>query len=519
MVLSHAIHQQLYGGDPTAVGKDMRIDGEPHRIVGVAGTDFLFVNPEVRLWTPVAFTEEDRADDRRHSNNWEMVARLAPGAGVEQARQQIDALNAANSDRFPNFKQLLIDAGFHTQVHPFLDDMVRDVRSTLYLLWGGVAFVLLIACVNLANLILVRSTARMKELCTRFALGAGRRRVSRQLLTESVLLCTLGGVLGLAMGQAGLYALRGLGMDELPRGSEIAMSPQAAGLTVLISLVLGMVLGLIPILRIARLDLNSVLREETRGGTGGKGTRLVGRALVTAQVAFAFILLIGAGLLLTSFRQILAADPGYDVDGVLTASVSLPSARYAEVEDLRTFTDRALERIRTLPGVTFAGAGDTLPLSGSMSDSVIFPEGYQTRPGESVVSPSRISIGPGYLEALGIDVLSGRAFDHRDDAEAPRDRSGGRAIGRPLLGRTRSGGQTHVLSPKPRGSDQPRTRPPMADRGGRGPHGEIPRLGIRRQSLRQLLSAHLPKPHPRTVLRRPLTGGRHHAHSRDPLSV
>lgn len=419
VLLSDALHQQLYGGDVSAIGRDLRIDGEPHEIVGVMGADFLFENPEVRLWVPAAFDEEDKSDDRRHSNNWNLIARLADGATLDQAQQQIDAINAANLERFPNFRQLLIDAGFHTEVHPYLDDMVRDVRSTLHLLWGGVAFVLLIALVNLANLILVRSTARTKELSTRFALGAARSRVARQLLTESLLLGVLGGALGLALGRAGLWAIRNLGMDELPRGTEISMDATAVVLTLGISLVVGLVLGVIPVLRAFRLNLEAVLRDESRGGTGGKGTRLLGRALVTAQVAFAFVLLIGAGLLLASFRQVLSADPGYDTENVLTASLSLPASRYGEEEDRIAFTRRAAERFRALPGVLEAGATDTLPLAGSYSDSVIFPEGYVAEPGESVVSPSRLAIGPGYLEAMGIELLAGRSFDVRDQADSP----------------------------------------------------------------------------------------------------
>ena len=420
VVLGHALHQQLFAGDPSVVGKDLRIDGESHRVVGVMDADFLFVNPEVRLWMPAAFTEEQKADESRHSNSWSMIARLAPGASFAQAQEQIDAINAANLERFPNFRQLLVDAGFHTQVHPFLDDMVRDVRATLYLLWAGVAFVLLIACVNLANLILVRSTTRLKELSTRVALGAGRRRVARQLLTESILLSVIGGILGLGVGQAGLMALRSLGMDTLPRGAEISMDSTALLVTLVLSLVLGVVFGTIPVFRVMRLDLNSVLREEGRGGTGGKGARLLGRALVTAQVAFAFVLLIGAGLLLASFRQVLSGDPGFDVAGVTTAGISLPSSRYTEADDLRTFTDRATAALRALPGVEAVDATDTIPLGGNNNDSVIFPEGYEHQPGQSVVSPGRVVCGPDYFRAMGIDLIRGRSFDLRDGPDAAR---------------------------------------------------------------------------------------------------
>lgn len=418
VILSHIVHQELFAGASDVVGQDLQIDGESHQIIGVMAADFRFGNPDLRLFLPVAFSAEDRSDDRRHSNNWNQIARLAPGASLEQAKTQIDALNAANLERFPQFTQLLIDAGFHTQAYIYLEDMVRDVRPTLYLLWGGVAFVLLIACVNLANLILVRSNTRLKELSTRFALGAGRRQVAAQLMIESLMLALVGGLAGLGFGRLGLEGLSLLGLDDLPRGTEIGMDGSAVAVTLAASVVIGLVLGAIPLARIFGLNLNAVLREETRGGTGGKGTRLVGRLLVTGQVALAFVLLIGAGLMLTSFRTILAADPGFDTDTVLTASVSLPTSRYEDDDAVRAFTRRATERIRSLPGVTQAGAGDTVPLGGSFSDSVIFPEGYVARPGESVVSPSRINIGPGYLEAMGVELLAGRRFDGRDESES-----------------------------------------------------------------------------------------------------
>ena len=192
-ILTYASWQQWFGGQDSAVGRDVRINGEPFAIVGVLPQSFRFLDPEVKLWIPVAFSAEEKSDDNRHSNNWSYVARLKPGATVEQARQQIDALNARNLDRFPNLKQILINAGFHTVVVPLQDYLVRDIRSTLYLLWGGVVFVLLVGGVNVTNLMLVRSSARMKELATRHALGAGLGRIAGQLLTETVLLALGGG--------------------------------------------------------------------------------------------------------------------------------------------------------------------------------------------------------------------------------------------------------------------------------------------------------------------------------------
>lgn len=420
VLLTDAFYQQVFAGAPDVVGRDMRIDGEPFEIVGVLAPDFLFTDPEVRLYTPMAFTPRMRSDDARHSNNWEMIGRLAPGATLAHAQTQLDALNAANLERFPDLRQLLLDAGFHTETRPFLSDLVRDVRSSLQLLWGGVGLVLLIACVNLINLTLVRSTSRAKELSTRLALGAGLGRVARQLLTESLLLAGLGGAAGLVIGGVTLRFLGSLGVDHLPRGTEIALDASTVILTLAVALVIGLVLGSIPILRVLRLDIESSLRGETRGGTESRSHRFVGRILVASQVAFAFVLLIGAGLLLASFREVLSIDPGFQPRGVWTARIALPAARYAELSDRSDFTRRVLERLRALPGVEAAGVGDSLPLGGDYSDNLIFPEGYRAQPGESVISPSQLAIGPGYLEAMGMEVVAGRAFDERDTAQSPR---------------------------------------------------------------------------------------------------
>ncbi|GAH12778.1 unnamed protein product, partial [marine sediment metagenome] len=256
------------------------------------------------------FTSEQKSDDSRHSNSWQYIGRLKEGATLEQVQSQVDALNAANLELFPAFKEILVNAGFHTQVHPLKEVVVRDVRGTLVLLWVGVLFVLLIGCVNITNLMLVRASVRMKELAMRFALGAGRRRVVRQLLTESILLSFLGGLLGLAIGYAGLGLLRSIGLNELPRGSEIEMSGMVIGIILAVTFLLGVLMGGIPVGHVVRANINNVLREEGRAGTSGRGARWIRNGLVVAQIAVAFVLLIGAGLLLASFRHVLTIDPG-----------------------------------------------------------------------------------------------------------------------------------------------------------------------------------------------------------------
>ena len=417
-VLSYALWQSQFGGDASVIGRDVRIDSQPYTVVGVMPQSFRFLTDDVMLWRPLAFTPERK--QQRHSNNWHNIARLKAGATVAQAQSQINALNTANLDRFPQYKQLLINARFYTAVVPLQDDLVRDVRTTLYLMWGGALFVLLIGCVNVANLVLVRSRARLKELATRLALGAGRARIASQLITESVLLTIGSAAVGLAVGYAALRLLGTLSIRDLPRGGEIAIDGVVVAFTLAVAAAIGLLLGLIPVAAVLPANITSVLREEGRSGTSGRGARSLRRVLVVAQVAFAFVLLVGAGLLLASFRQLLAVDPGFDPKSVLTATVSLPQSRYKDGVALNAFADEALRRLRALPGVTAVGATDTIPFGSNHSDSVILAEGYQMKPGESVISPNQIDVSPGYFESMGAKLARGRYVDDRDGPKAPR---------------------------------------------------------------------------------------------------
>ncbi|HUE84509.1 MAG TPA: ABC transporter permease [Vicinamibacterales bacterium] len=420
VVLGYGTWQRLFAGSDDAVGRDLRINGELHTVVGVLPDGFHFIDPEVQLWTPAAFSAEERSDERRHSNSWQQIARLEPGATLEQAQAQIDAINAANLDRFPQLKQVLVNAGFHTQVKGFHADLVESSRGTLYLLWGGVLAVLVIGCVNVANLVSVRASGRVRELATRHALGASMQRLSRQILTESVLVSVIGGALGLALGWLALSLAAPLALDQLPRGESIAIDGVSLAFVLGLVLLVGVVVGLFPMAALRRADLGQIVREEGRSGTASRRTRLVRRALVTSQVAFALVLLVGAGLLLASFQRVLAVSPGFVPDQVLAGSVSFPASRYADDAAIRMAATRVLDRVRTVPGVLAAGATTTMPMSGQHNDSVIFAEGYQPAPGESLISPNQVWVTPGYFEAMQTAVRAGRPFDQRDVEGAPR---------------------------------------------------------------------------------------------------
>ena len=417
VILSHGLWKQLYAGDPSAIGRDLRISGQPFKIVGVMPANFDFIDPEVRLWMPIAFTAEEKT--QHHSNNWTYIGRLKPGATLEQAQAQVDVLNSENLERFPEFKEILINAGFHTVVKPLQDILTEGVKKTLYLLWGGAILVLLIGGLNIANLALTRLSLRRKEMATRIALGAGRIQLMRQLILENVGLALFGGLGGIVLGAGLLRTLSLVGLEHMPRAGEVRMDGTVILVSLALSVAAGLFVGLFPLVSASKIGINDALHEDSRTGTTGKKTRSVRQLLVAAQIGFAFALLMGAALFLTSFRRLLQVDPGFRPEGVVTASVSLPRSKYANPEDWRGFLNRALPAVRAIPGVTKAGATDVIPLSGNHNDEVILAEGYQMKPGESIISPFRMDISPGYFETMGISMIKGRSFDERDKEAAP----------------------------------------------------------------------------------------------------
>jgi predicted permease len=418
LLLSESLWRRLFGGDPGVLGRDLRLDGQPYEVVGVLPRSFEPLSPGVQLWRPLAFTPEDRSDERRHSNNYTNIGRLGPGATLDQAQAQVDALNAANLERFPQYREILVNTGFRTVVERYPDRLVKHVRPTLYLLWGGAFFVLLIGCVNVTNLVLVRARGRLKELATRLALGAGPAQVVRQLVTENLLLALLAAGGGLALAALALQGVSRFDLRDLPYGAEIRLDGTAVVYALGLSALIGLVMGSIPALAVFSSDPASALREEGRGQTSGRGARALRRTLVVAEVAFTLVLLVGAGLLLVSFRKVLAVDPGFDRRAVVTASVVLPRTRYPDEDALRRFAEEALRRVRALPGVLAAGATDFIPFGGNHNDSVIFAEGYEMKPGESVISPRAADVTPGYFEAMGVKLVAGRFFEEGDGKDA-----------------------------------------------------------------------------------------------------
>jgi predicted permease len=418
VILSHGLWEQLYAGDRSAIGRDVRISGQPFTIVGVMPANFDFIDPDVRLWMPLAFSDQERT--LHHSNNWYHIGRLKPGATQEQAQAQVDAVNNENLERFPEMKEILTNVGFNTKVKPLEELLTAGVKRALYLLWGGALLVLLIGGLNIANLALTRLALRRKEMATRIALGAGRAQLMRQLILENVGLALLGGAVGIGLGAGVLRMLSAIGLEHMPRAREVHMDIRVLLVSIGLSIAAGLFVGLFPLASLSKIGISDALHEDSRTGTTGKKTRSVRQLLVAAQIAFAFTLLVGAALFLASFRRLLQVDPGFKPQCVMTASVALPRSRYAKEDDWRQFMNRILPAVRAIPGVSLAGATEAIPLGGNHNDSVILAEGHQMKPGESLISPLTMAVTPGYFEAMGISIVRGRSFEERDNETAPR---------------------------------------------------------------------------------------------------
>jgi predicted permease len=418
IILSDGLWRELYNSDPAAVGRTLRMSGRDYTIVGVLPRDFSYGGPDVRFWTPLAMTERQRSDDARHNNGWLSIGRLKPGATIEHVRAQLKALDAVNLERTPpKVKPLLINTGFYSSVEPLADMVVRDMQGPLSMLWGASIVVLVIGLGNLGNLAFARSRARLAELGTRLAIGAGRLDVVRQQLVEGLLIGGAGAGAALAVGVSILSTLR---RRELVTNLAVQIDVTVIGITIALGVVAGVIVGLVSASPLFTMRLGSMLHDGTRSRTGGRAVRATRRTLVVAQMACSFMLLVGAGLLWVSVRNLLNVNHGFAIDNVVTGGLNLPRPRYAADEDARSFVNRSLDSIRKLPGVVAAGATTVVPLRGMYQTGIIVAEGYLPKPGEPAVSGVRAFVTPGYFEAVGTSLVRGRYFDARDTVANPR---------------------------------------------------------------------------------------------------
>ncbi|HEX7049884.1 MAG TPA: ABC transporter permease [Longimicrobiales bacterium] len=410
-ILSHGLWQSRFAGDPRAVGRTIELNDVAYTIIGVMPEDFAFPDG-VRLWTPLAPPPEMRS---ARSSFWlYVVGRLAPGVSVTQAQTEASGIAERLVDAYPQLD------GYGFYVQPMQDHLVGEVRPALLVLLGAVGFLLLIACVNVANLLLARAVSREREVAVRSAMGASRRRLIGQLLTEAVVLALVGGVLALPVAFWGVELLKAVAPADLPRIEWVGVDPRVLGFTAGVSVLTGVLCGLIPALHAGRLSLGTALREGVRGLSGGRGDARARSALIVAEVGLALVLLIGAGLLIRSFNALRNVETGFDAEGVLTARVALSGSRYDDPANMIQFWDRLLERIEALPGVVSAAAGSNILLPQLAWSGTVTIEGKPEPPQMERIEVTIDVITPGMFRTIGTPLVRGRDFTERDDGDAPR---------------------------------------------------------------------------------------------------
>jgi len=418
VILSHEYWRDHYRADTGVVGQTIRIDSIPRLIVGVLPPGFQFLSFAAPIYMPLASEENERSVESRHSLGKVQIARLAPGATLEQAQAQVSAHDQAIAAGFPE-ASIVEEAGFRTVVTPLHTDHVASVRPVLVLLQSGGILLLLIGAVNLVNLLLIRASARARELGIRQSLGARRGHVIRLVLSETVLLALAGGFLGLAVGAAGVRSLAVLGVEQLPLGARVVFDERLA----LVSLMGAVLLGILIAGPVAWLSLRShlaeTLRSESRGGTTHLAAQRLRHGFIVAQVSLAFVMLTGAGLLGVSLRRVLDVSPGFRTDHLIAGRFSLPWNNYRDDTSFRTFGNRLMEELNRLPGVEAAGFGTRIPLTGISDQDTVTVPGHAAEPGGPVVVHAMACVGGEYFSAMGIPLKSGRflemADSHRED--------------------------------------------------------------------------------------------------------
>ncbi len=418
VILSYGLWQRSFGSDPSILGQMVKLDDRPYTVAGVMPPAFQFpyvwtsVADPPQLWLPLAITGEEKKN-RAGSFDYGVVARLKPGVSLTQAQANIEAVAAGFQQQHPDIYKG--DVRVTPTVVPLDEDVVKRVRPWLLILLGAVGMVLLIACANIANLLLARAAARHKEIAVRGAMGASTLRLVRQLLTESILLSVLSGCCGLLLAAWALDLIVRFGPENVPRLPEARLDPLVLGFTLLVSVLTGILFGLVPALENTRLDLNGVLKEAGGRTSRGRGGKRLRDLLVVFETALALVLLIGAGLLINSFVRLLRVPTGFDPEGVVMARTALPRSRYPRAEQSKAAQKRVLERLASLPGVQVAAETTHLPLAGDRNIGFIIEGG----PEDTVNSAYNALVSTDYFRAMGIPLLKGRTFTDADGEDTP----------------------------------------------------------------------------------------------------
>jgi putative ABC transport system permease protein len=417
VLLSHALWERKFGADPAIVGKSVTLRDQSYMVLGVMPARFAVFDPEVDLWMPLGLDWNDQRV--LAARNLTVIGRLKPGATIQQARSELEAMGERGEQVNP-----VLNAGWRPSLFPFADKLVGegreggDLQKPLLVLLAAVGLLLLMTCANMANLLLARASTRSKEIAVRAALGAGRGRIASQLLAEGVLLSLVGGAFGTLLAGVGVRALARLGSRQIPRLSETALDARLLLFALAVSVTAGVLFGLAPALFGSRTNLNAALREGGRSGTMSRSGRAMRQVLVAAQVALAVVVMIGSGLLIRSFERLRAVNPGFQAEGLLTFKLPLP-ARLNTPERRIAFLRQAAERVRSLPGVKAVGAVNTLPLTGFGGGSSFAVDGRPAPPQDQrpIALVRRVDVG--YFRAIGIPLIAGRVFTEADTQQAP----------------------------------------------------------------------------------------------------
>jgi len=415
VVLSHSLWTRRFSANPAIVGQTIPVDGRPTQVVGVMPAAFQFPDRSIEIWKPFLLDAEALSDNNRGSHGYTALARLKAGISRQQAQADLNAVTAAfKADHPGNYRN-----GFGATLRPLQEEIVGDTGRPLMVLLGAVAVVLLIACANVANLLLARAASRRKEIALRTALGASRGRLVRQLMTESVLVSAVGGLIGLGLAAWGVDLLIASAPDSIPRIQEVGVDARVVGFTALVSLATGLLFGLVPALRASRAPLNDALKEGGRAGGGGVHG-FAGRALVVSEVALSLVLLIAAGLLIHSFTRLQDVAPGFDSSRLLTFRLSLPESRYTTFQKGQSFFDEFFTGLRRRPGVRGVAATNALPFSGFGGSRSFHIEGREEKRPEDQTEEQLRIVTDGYFAAMGIPIVTGREFTERDALNQPR---------------------------------------------------------------------------------------------------
>ena len=410
VILSQALWQRRFGGEANILNQTLSLNGQSYTVIGVMPATFRMPFSDAAFWTPMAFTAQQAENHGGHS--LAAIGQLKSGVTVEQARAEMVKIAGRLAEQYPG-----ANTGWSVKLMPLLEFTVRSLKPALQVLLAAVAFVLLIACVNVANLLLARAVGRQKEIAIRTALGAGRARIMRQLLTESVLLALLGGAVGLLLAKWGMDLLLKLTPQDLPRMSDVALDGRALAFTAAITLLTGLLFGLLPAWQASKPNLNEAMKDAGRGSTEGGRRQLVRSTLVVLEVSSALLLLVGAGLMINSFWQLLRVDPGFNPDNALTLSVALPRTKYPEEPQQVAFFQQLLEKTGSLPGVQSAGMSNSMPMG---NDFVLAfeIEGQPPLPPGASQSTNFYSVSADYFKAMGIPLRRGRLFTTGDTKDS-----------------------------------------------------------------------------------------------------